>query len=345
MNLLDRYLLAVKKYLSWKRQDDILAELKANLESQLEEKEGDLGRPLTPAEMQDWVKHLGQPMVMAARYQPQRYLIGPTIFPMYLWVLRLALLWCLGIYSVVKAVEILSSSAGGSALLAAVLGAPWSLIITAAWVTAVFAAVEFAMTHSPAKFPANVVDHVDWSPGSLPTSEDAGCEAKRPRSYAHAVAEVVFGFLWIIWLLLIPNHPYLLMGPGAAYLRVSPYELAPVWVLFFWCIVALNVVQLGWRLIDLVRGAWQKSRSLQHITVKTMGLIAVLVLFKAPNRVWVLLKHPITDTAHYGATLNSMNHTIYAVLLWVVAISAMIWLWQIVQLGVDYYRKRVADEK
>ena len=44
-------------------------------------------------------------MVMAARYQPQRYLIGPTIFPMYWWVMQLALLWCLVIYSVVKAVE------------------------------------------------------------------------------------------------------------------------------------------------------------------------------------------------------------------------------------------------
>ena len=152
----------------------------------------------------------------------------------------------------------------------------------------------------------------------------------------------MFGFLWIIWLLLIPNHPYLLMGPGAAYLRVSPYQLAPVWALFFWCIVALNVVQLAWRLIDLLRGTWQKSRSLQHITVKTLGLIAVLVLFQAPNRTWVLLKHPITDAARYGATLNSINHAIYSALLWVVAISAMIWLWQIAQIGVDYYRKRVA---
>lgn len=79
MNLLDRYLLAVKKYLPWKRQDDILAELKANLESQLEEKQSDLGRPLTAEEMQDWLKRLGPPMMMAARYQPQQYLIGPTI--------------------------------------------------------------------------------------------------------------------------------------------------------------------------------------------------------------------------------------------------------------------------
>lgn len=345
MNLLDRYLLAVKKYLPWKRQDDILAELKANLESQLEEKEAELGRPLSAGEMQDWVKHLGPPMAMAGRYQPQQYLIGPTIFPMYWWVMRLALLWCLVIYSVIKAVEIVANFPTGSAVLRAVLGAPWVLLITAAWITAVFAAIEFATTHSLAKFPADIVGHVDWSPGSLPTAEEIGSEGKRPRSFAHAVTEVVFGFLALIWLVLIPTYPYLLIGPGAAYLDASPYELAPVWVLFYWCIVALNLVQVGWRLIDLMRGAWQKSRALQHITVKTIGLVATLVLFTAAHREWVLLKRPVVDLAHYGTAVDSMNHGIYTALLWVVAISAMVWLWQIVQMGVDYYRKCAAAEK
>ena len=344
MNLLDRYLLAVKKYLPWKRQDDVLAELKANLESQLEEKESDLGRTLTSDEMQDWVKHLGPPMVMAARYQPQHYLIGPTIFPMYWWVMRLALLWCLVIYSVVKAVEIITNSPSGSAVLKAVLGAPWSLLVTAAWVTAIFAAIEFATTHSLAKFPANVVGHVDWSPGTLPTAEEVGSEGKCPRSFAHAVAEVVFGFLIVIWLLLIPSHPYVLMGPGAAFLRVSPFQLAPVWAQFFWCIVALNLLQVGWRSIDLARGAWQKSRVLQHITVKALGLVATLILFTAPDRAWVLLKHPNIDAAQYGATLQSINQGAHAVLLLVLVISVAAWLWQIGQLGLEYYRKRLAAE-
>jgi hypothetical protein len=342
MNLLDRYLLAVKKYLPWKRQDDILAELKANLESQLEEKESGLGRSLTSEEMQDWLKHLGSPMVMAARYQPQQYLIGPTIFPMYWWVMRLALLWCLVIYSVVNAVEIVASSPSGAVVFEAVARFPGVLLITAAWVTAVFALVEFAMTHFPGKFPANAVSHVDWSPSKLPTSEDVPPEGKRPRTQAHAVAEVVFGFLVVIWLLLIPNHPYLLMGPGAAFLRVSPFQLAPVWAQFFWCIVVLNLLQVGWRAIDLARGAWQKPRALQHITVKTLGLGATVILFTAPDRAWVLLKHPNIDAAQYGATLQSINQGAHAVLLLVLVISGAAWLWQIGQLGMDFYRKRAA---
>ena len=55
MELLDRYLQAVRKHLPWQRQEDILAELRANLESQLDEKQGELGRPLTPTEAEEWI--------------------------------------------------------------------------------------------------------------------------------------------------------------------------------------------------------------------------------------------------------------------------------------------------
>src|SRR6516164_9401632 len=98
MELLDRYLQAVKKHLPWQRQDDIIAELRANLESQLEEREAELGRPLTGPEAEAWIKQLGPPMQMAARYQPQQYLIGPAVFPIYWFVLRTALLWATVIY-------------------------------------------------------------------------------------------------------------------------------------------------------------------------------------------------------------------------------------------------------
>ena len=98
MELLDRYLQAVRKHLPWQRQDDIIAELRANLEAQLEEKEAELGRPLTAVEMEDWIKQLGSPLQMAAHYRPQQYLIGPTLFPIYRNVLKIALIWATIIY-------------------------------------------------------------------------------------------------------------------------------------------------------------------------------------------------------------------------------------------------------
>ena len=86
MELLDRYLQAVKKYLPTRRQDDIIAELRANMESQIEDKESELGRPLTQGEMEDLLRKMGSPLKVASRYQSQQYLIGPTFFPMYVYV-------------------------------------------------------------------------------------------------------------------------------------------------------------------------------------------------------------------------------------------------------------------
>ena len=39
MELLERYIQAVKKRLPWDRQDDIAAELRVNLQAQLEDRE------------------------------------------------------------------------------------------------------------------------------------------------------------------------------------------------------------------------------------------------------------------------------------------------------------------
>src|SRR5882672_981392 len=109
MDLLDRYLQAVKKHLPWKGQDDIIAELRANLEAQLEDKQAELGRPLTIAEVEAWLKQMGPPMHVAARYQPQQSLIGPAVFPTYWFVLRTACFWAVVISSVVSAVQIFSA--------------------------------------------------------------------------------------------------------------------------------------------------------------------------------------------------------------------------------------------
>src|SRR3569833_1061029 len=104
MELLDRYLQAVRKYLPLRRQDDIIAELRANMESQIEDRESELGRSLMLGEFDDFLRKMGHPMVVASRYQPQQYLIGPTVFPMYLYVLRIALLWVFVICMIVGVV-------------------------------------------------------------------------------------------------------------------------------------------------------------------------------------------------------------------------------------------------
>ena len=343
MELLDRYLQAVKKHLPLRRQDDILAELRANMESQLEDKESEIGRPLTIGEAEDWLRQMGSPVLVASHYQTHQYLIGPTIFPVYWYVMRTAILWASILYTVVMAVVIPLTTPNGASVMEALLRLPGVLITVAAWITAVFAAIEFAATHYPEKCPSIANPMASWSPAKLPPLEKED-GIRRPRNFGTAVAEVVFGFLFLVWLLLIPRHPFLLMGPGVFYLDASPFQLAQIWWVFYWWMVALNVLQLAWRCTDLARGTWQRPGRAQHIVVKAFGLIPLGLLLAAPEHAYVVLKHPAIDALRYGSTVVSINQTFHFGLLFAGALVVLQLAWDIAQSILDAYRKREAAQ-
>src|SRR5450755_1382548 len=94
MELLDRYLQAIEFWLPKGQKKDIIAELSEDIRSQIEEKETELGRKLEDEEVATILKRCGAPLRVALRYQPQRYLIGPTLFPVYRFVLVVLLLGC-----------------------------------------------------------------------------------------------------------------------------------------------------------------------------------------------------------------------------------------------------------
>src|ERR1700730_1962972 len=88
MDLVDRYLQAVKFWLTNGQKQDIIAELSEDIRSQIEDKESELGRQLSDPEVETILKKSGPPMLVAQRYLPQRYLIGPGLFPIYWLILR-----------------------------------------------------------------------------------------------------------------------------------------------------------------------------------------------------------------------------------------------------------------
>ena len=93
-SLLDRYIYAVKQGLPRAKRDDIAAELREILRSQVDDEEARLQRPLTEAEIEQILKKYGAPRNVAASYGSYRYLIGPEIFPSYLVAVKVVL-WVL----------------------------------------------------------------------------------------------------------------------------------------------------------------------------------------------------------------------------------------------------------
>lgn len=331
--LFERYLQAVRKYLPWQRQDDIVAELRANLESQREERESDLGRPLSEGEMIDWLKELGPPMRMAARYQPARHLIGPAIFPLYWQILRIVLLWATVAYALATVVRTFTEPHGPEWIAQALLGYPQLLFSAAACVTIVFAILEFVSDRYPEKCPQFFATSPNWSPTSLPPVEKEPTLEGKPRTLTTAVANFVVGFAVLIWLLLIPRYPYLILGPGAAYLHHSPFQFAPVVAWFYWAIVGLNAIQLTWQGYNLLADKWRTKHLLQQLATKALGLTPTAILIGAPGQIYITQNPGTSGMLPNGiqVQVGAVNHYIFVsfvIIAFIAVIDFAVEMWK-----------------
>jgi hypothetical protein len=223
----------------------------------------------------------------------------------------MALLWAFIICVIVTSVVIPLTTQSGGEVFASLFRIPGILIQVAGWVTLVFAAIEFARTRYPNVCPpiAGMMDN--WHPSSLPPLEKDATGKGKARSYAQAIAEIIFGCLFLVWLLLIPRYPFLILGPGVVYVHVGPFQLAPVWWTFFWWVVALNMLQLVWKCVDLARERWQYPGRVQRMVFQAAGLIPLVILLTVRDRSYVLLKNPAVDQLHYGHTLDQINNGIH----------------------------------
>ena len=329
--LFERYLQAVRTYLPRRGRGDIVAELRANLEAQREEREAELGRPLTEGEMIDWLKELGPPLEMASRYHAPRYLIGPVVFPLYWWVLRLAVSCASLVYAISIIVRLIFESHGGDWVASQIAQYPAILITVAAWVTAAFAILQYIIERYPEKCPDLVAAAPHWSPTSLPALEKEPPPGGKPRSFTTAVAELVAHFIVLIWILLIPRYPFLLMGPGAAILNHSPVRPAQVLWLWYWTIVGLNVLQLAWQGISFLAGTWRIRTRAQRLVLKGMELLPLLILLTAPGHVYFESNPADAARMPAGIDLATVNHWL---LFGIVAITCLV----VGQLAVDLWK-------
>jgi len=241
MELVDRYLQAVRFWLpKTRRQEDLLAELGEDLRSQIEDKESESGHALDKEEISDILKKCGAPMVVASCLGPRRYLIGPTLYPIYEFVLKMVLFWILVpvFFFIVGPATLASTNGDWAKAVLTTLGNLWSGgFIAAGTITLVFAILE--RTHAIAGIACK------WDPSTLPPLE----KRERKTSLFQTICELGFG---LVWLLLLPQHPFMILGPAAAFLKFGP-----IWHTFYLPIVLLAAVVILRSAIMLVRPQWR----------------------------------------------------------------------------------------
>jgi hypothetical protein len=90
-SLIDRYLTTVSDILPVKQRKDTVTEIRSLIQDALDDRAKTEGRAPDDAMMADVLKQFGPPEKIVAPYLPDRYLIGPNLFPTFLLVIRIAL--------------------------------------------------------------------------------------------------------------------------------------------------------------------------------------------------------------------------------------------------------------
>lgn len=215
MRMLDLYLDAVRKQLSRKDRDDIVAELRTALMSQIEAEQDDRGRSLTEEDMAAILKRYGAPETVAASYGARQHLIGPRIYRHYMFVVRLVL-WIVGAATLTMAGAALTSAQPAAgfarALGIGVLIAFGSLTI----VTLIFARVD--------RLNGAIGSQDDWDPRSLPAPPQRRTSIRRGETLA-SLLMMAFWLLW--WTDVLPLNKWLLwnrlpLGPAPFWDDLTP---------------------------------------------------------------------------------------------------------------------------
>jgi hypothetical protein len=269
-DLIARYLQAIGFWLPRATKQDILAEISEDLHSQIEDREASLNRPLTDAEIEELLKQRGHPVTVASGYLPQQSLIGPVLFPTYKFVLKIVsfcyfvpwlIFWIVFLFSTPHHLHVPTTAALIRSLSTWLFSVTNTLVI----VTLIFYAIERGWLGT--RYTG------DWDPRKLPKVHLA-----KPRRRSEDIATIVFGFLYLLWLLVVPDFPILVIGPAAFFVKA-----APVWHSIYPLILLLAILGIVEPVVGLLRNLPAWERPVFKFVTNCIALWVAAILLHTPT--------------------------------------------------------------
>jgi hypothetical protein len=286
--IVDKYLRSVGNNLPEAQRDDIVRELSDNIESQIEDKESELGRSLRDVEVEEILRAHGHPLIVASRYRDDqrsiafgRELVGPVIFPFYLRVLK----FNLGITGIVMfLVCVAFAFSGHSVTVGSIIPVIfYQVVIQFVIVTAIFTAADRHWKRHPDRWDMTEVKH-PWHPAFVLDGKfKSGSKSDSPRvSRFDSIAQIVALGITLVWLRIAEGAPFLIFGPAAAFLRP-----APIWHHFYWPIVVIACLGILQAFINVLRPDWLRLMVVYRALTAAAWLVILYFVLRAGN--WVVL--------------------------------------------------------
>jgi hypothetical protein len=308
MDLLDRYLQAVRAYLPKSQQDDIIKELSDNLRSQIEDQESGLGRPLSEGELAALLKKHGHPLFVASRYRQSRHLIGSTLFPFYWLVMKIILAIVAFSYGIAALVMLAQSNP-----ILQVLGAAFSFVgavlPTFAWVTIIFAVLDIGNTKFRLLEMITKECNSKFDPRTLPrVGPNWDSPHTKPISRSMTAFELFFSVAFLLWWIgVTPVRQlalFVALGPVGLTNKI-PFQLGPVWSALYVPVVLLTLIAISQQIVNLIHPDWIKFYATTRLITNAGNLIIFYFLFRA--REILVLVPGVADSAKFIELLHIVN--------------------------------------
>lgn len=312
-DLIARYLAAVERRLPKEQAKDIIAELRDVLFAKIEAREAELKREANADEVAAILKAYGHPVVVASKYSGHDYVIGPNLYPWFWYTQRVAVGAAIAIAFGIGALRALGSEEPMRAVLRGLNGAVEGALITFAVVTALFIAAERA------KLDMKWAEK--WNPKNLPREN-----IRAPKSLFETAITLFFDILVLLfWTKVIPfPNEIPVKGDGAAGIHFSS-----AWAAVYWPILGLIAATTVVHLIDLVRPAWSRWRSILSIAGHAAGLGVLWVLFRSQPLIEVVALNgadQVEADRVFGMFANILNISMGVMaLIWAITIGVEIW--------------------
>ncbi|KPF82920.1 hypothetical protein IP78_03410 [Brevundimonas sp. AAP58] len=298
-DIIERWLEAVAAQLPPETRADITDELRELIVSRMEAREAELGRDLTPAEVEGVLKEIGHPLAVAARYRAgPDSLIGPELLPWWLYGVKAGLLVLLAIHALSLVVTLVSGPRDpGQAISQAFHGLFGSGLTLIGALTLAGAVMEHYrirpkwMTEWRAKDLSlfGLSDPTTWGvkareASKASTQGGVNIHPVRVRvGNSSPAGEAVFSILalglFILWWLGLVSFP------GLATFEIADQPVtvagAPVWAALYAPILAFALVQMAIDLFTLINPTAERLRALLRAAVAAANLVLLWFIVQA----------------------------------------------------------------
>jgi hypothetical protein len=277
MKLIDRYVREIGRRLPQKSRTDIEKEIRSALEDMLEDRSKKESRAVDDELTIQVLKEYGKPEKVAASYLPERYLIGPQLFPIFWMVAQIVFI----VLTVLAMVGLGFNLSGGEVsplmvgkTIAESFGQYFSALMAALGnVVLVFALIQYF--NPDLKF--DTKEDEEWNPRDLPEVEDTD-QVSRGNLIAEIVAIAVFG---LVLFNLYPDSIgiYSFTEKGSSFIPFlsDAFFSYILWINLLWAL------QIGCNLILLQQMRWTSTTRWFWIAIKAGGIALAYAMLMGPS--------------------------------------------------------------